>query len=94
MQFGAEQKGDCVKAGVYVPHWPSEALETRMRRALRSAVVPHEQVTLSITDECPYRCPHCSNARNPQKPLPLSRLLELVGEIQDLGGSWLNIGGG
>lgn len=83
-----------IKMSVYVPHWPSKAIESRARRALRNDFVPPEQVTLAITDECPYRCRHCSNARGNREPLPLPRLIDLVKEIQDLGASWLNIGGG
>lgn len=94
MQFGADGNNTCVKVAVYVPHWPSTAAETRTRRALRSNNMWPEQVTLSITDRCPYKCRHCSNARGPSKPMPQSRLVELVREIQDIGGSWLNIGGG
>ncbi len=94
MQFGEDGNNTCVKVVVYVPHWPSTAAKTRMRRALRSDTVWPEQVTLSITDRCPYKCRHCSNARGPSKPMPQSRLVELVREIQDIGGSWLNIGGG
>jgi MoaA/NifB/PqqE/SkfB family radical SAM enzyme len=93
MRFGAD--GDCcTKMSVYVPHWPSQAIEARLRRALRHDYVPPEQVTLAITDKCPYRCRHCSNVRAQAQPLPLSRLLHLVNEIADVGGSWLNIGGG
>lgn len=94
MQFGADGNNTCVKMAVYVPHWPSTAVETRARRALRSDTMWHEQVTLSITDRCPYKCRHCSNARGRSKPMPQSRLVEVVREIQDIGGSWLNIGGG
>lgn len=93
MQFGADDSS-CVKIAVYVPHWPSTAAEARTRRALRSDAVWHEQVTLSITDRCPYKCPHCSNARGLRSPMPSSRLMDVVREIQDIGGSWLNIGGG
>jgi len=94
MQFGQDSNNACVKAAVYFPHWPSAAMETRTRRTLRSDSVWHEQVTLSVTDRCPYECRHCSNTRGPSKPMPQSRLVELVQEIQDIGGSWLNIGGG
>jgi MoaA/NifB/PqqE/SkfB family radical SAM enzyme len=94
VRFGRPASGSCVKAGLYIPHWPSQALAARLRRSLRSREVHHEQVTLSVTDECPYRCPHCFNARRPSEPMPLSRLQELVGEIQEIGGSFLNIGGG
>jgi len=94
VRFGRPAEGGCVKAGLYVPRWPSDALAGRVRRWLRSQQVHHEQVTLSVTDECPYRCPHCFNARRPAAPMPLSRLKELVKEIQDIGGSFLNIGGG
>jgi len=93
MRFGSD--GDlCHKMSVYVPHWPSRALEGRLKRALRNDYVPPEQVTLSITDACPYRCRHCSNVRGPSQAMPLGRLTDLVREIQDIGGSWLNIGGG
>jgi len=94
MQFGADTKNSCVKMAVYVPHWPSTAVEMRTRRALRSDTMWHEQVTLSITDRCPYKCRHCSNARGRSKPMPQWRLVEVVREVQDIGGSWLNIGGG
>ena len=94
MQFGGDGNNTCVKMAVYVPHWPSTAVEMRRSRALRSDTVWHEQVTLSITDRCPYKCRHCSNIRGPSNPMPQSRLVELIREIQDIGGSWLNIGGG
>ena len=94
MQFGADGNNTCVKVAVYVPHWPSTAAEMRTRKALRSNTMWPEQVTLSITDRCPYKCRHCSNARGPSKPMPQSRLVEVVREIQDIGGSWLNVGGG
>ncbi len=94
MQFGEDGDSPCMKMAVYIPHWPSKALEMRTRRALRSDTFWHEQVTLSITDSCPYKCRHCSNTRGRRKPLPQSRLIEVVREIQEIGGGWLNIGGG
>jgi len=93
MKFSVDERSHS-KLSVYVPHWPSQALETRVRRALRHDFVPPEQVTLAITDRCPYKCRHCSNVRSETRPLPLNRLIDLIKEIQDLGGSWLNIGGG
>lgn len=93
MQFGTD--GDAVfKLAVYAPHWPGPAIENRMRRALTAGYPSSEQVTLSITDRCPYKCRHCSNSRRKGEPLELPRLLELVADIQRIGGSWLNIGGG
>jgi len=94
MQFGSNGNGECWKSTVYIPRWPSRAIETRARRAMRTDHVWPEQVTLSITDRCPYKCRHCSNARAQSKPMPLSRLVEVVRELQEMGGSWLNIGGG
>ncbi len=94
MHLGEKDGGRCTKLSVYVPHFPGKAFEGRVRRALRSDTVWHEQVTLSITDSCPYHCRHCSNSRGARPPLPLPRLLQVVHEIQDIGGSWLNIGGG
>lgn len=94
MQFGGKGDKTCFKLGVYIPHWPSTAVEMQMRRALLSDSIRPELVNLSVTDRCPYRCPHCSNARSSNKPMPQSRLVEVVREIQDMGGAWLNIGGG
>jgi len=87
--------GDSVKLGLYLPHWPSKALDARFDRGLSSnGVHHHEQVMLSVTDACPYRCPHCFNDRKKKPPMPLGRLRELVREIQDVGGSWICIHGG
>ena len=87
--------GQSVKMGLYIPHWPGQALDTRVRRAINSnGVHYHEQVMLSVTDACPYKCPHCFNYRKAQPPMPIDRLRELVGEIQDVGGSWVCIHGG
>ena len=87
--------GRSVKVGLYMPHWPGQALDTRVRRAINSnGVHHHEQVMLSVTDACPYKCPHCFNYRKAQPPMPIDRLRELVGEIQDVGGSWVCIHGG
>lgn len=87
--------GQGVKMGLYLPHWPSQAMEARVRRALDSnGVHHHEQVMLCTTDECPYKCPHCFNYRKGQRPMPIQRLRELVGEIQQVGGSWICIHGG
>jgi MoaA/NifB/PqqE/SkfB family radical SAM enzyme len=47
-----------------------------------------------VTDACPYKCPHCFNYRKAQQPMPVDRLGELVGEIQEVGGSWICIHGG
>ncbi len=87
--------GPSVKVGLYMPHWPSAALEARVRRALNAnGTCHHEQVMLSVTDACPYKCPHCFNDRGPQPPMTVRQLRELVGEIQQIGGSWICIHGG
>ena len=94
MQFGQDDNTASFKFRVYAPHWPSQAAETRVRRALQKGSIGPELVTLSLTDECPYKCRHCSNVRRQSKALSQQRAVELVGEIQELGGCWLNIGGG
>ena len=94
MQFGRDDDSPVFKFRVFVPHLPSEAAEMRLRRALGRDSVGPELTTLSMTDECPYKCRHCSNVRRPSKALSKRRVVELVGEIQELGCCWLNIGGG
>jgi MoaA/NifB/PqqE/SkfB family radical SAM enzyme len=87
--------GPSVKAGPWMPHWPSEAFDVRVRRAIEPGAGPHhEQVVLCVTDDCPYRCPHCFNHREHRPALRMGRLREVVGEIQGCGGSWLCIEGG
>lgn len=86
--------GGRTKMGLYVPGLYSDALLGRMQRSLRSDLLAHEQVTISVTDECPCLCAHCFNARSPKTPMPMERLLKFVRQIQEIGGSFINIGGG
>jgi MoaA/NifB/PqqE/SkfB family radical SAM enzyme len=93
MKFGGDDEL-CTKVSVYAARWPSKAVELRFRRALRNDNFVPEQIAMAITDECPYKCRHCSNAHKTKEPLPLNRLIEAIKEIQEIGGSWINIGGG
>ena len=51
-------------------------------------------VTIAITNRCNYRCWHCYNAGRIKKNVPLSKLKELIVELQDLGVIHVTITGG
>jgi MoaA/NifB/PqqE/SkfB family radical SAM enzyme/ubiquinone/menaquinone biosynthesis C-methylase UbiE len=51
-------------------------------------------VTLAVTNRCGYNCWHCYNAGRSQRDVPLSVLLRVVKELQDLGVVHVTLTGG
>ena len=51
-------------------------------------------VTLAVTNRCMYRCWHCYNAGRNQRDMPLSRLKELIAELQDMNAVRVTLSGG
>lgn len=63
-------------------------------RVRRGEPVPFS-VFMSLTDECPYGCPYCSNRKALRVPgLPFGTLRPLITQMQDAGASCIGFTGG
>jgi len=81
----------------HFPPYPSRAFDNFAQQF--SLVGQTEQrrlysVTLAVTNRCRYNCWHCYNAGRSQRDVPLSVLLRVVKELQDLGVVHVTLTGG
>ncbi|MHC4497526.1 MAG: radical SAM protein [Planctomycetota bacterium] len=81
----------------HFPAYPSRAFDSFAQQF--NLVGQTEQrrlysVTLAVTNRCRYNCWHCYNAGRSQRDVPLSVLLRVVKELQDLGVVHVTLTGG
>lgn len=79
-----------------VPPFPSEAFDRQIEAAVQltqGKVIPIT-VHISLTNECPYRCWHCSNAYNSGSEMSLDVIKDLIKQLQERGLSVIAFTGG
>jgi MoaA/NifB/PqqE/SkfB family radical SAM enzyme len=77
----------------FFPPFPGAAFDRFVAAAAARRRVPYSAY-VAVTDECPYRCPHCSYARRrPGRPTR-EELLAAIGQLKALGTATLGLTGG
>ncbi len=87
----------CHNGRVYVntffPPYPSKAFDK-----LLDAVIGRERVPYStyfaVTDECPYRCAHCSYGMHKKGRVDTKRAIEVIEQIKSIGTVTIGFTGG
>jgi MoaA/NifB/PqqE/SkfB family radical SAM enzyme/ubiquinone/menaquinone biosynthesis C-methylase UbiE len=81
----------------HFPPYPSRAFDNFAQQFNLVGQVHQRRlysVTLAVTNRCRYNCWHCYNAGRGQRDAPLSVLLRVVKELQDLGVVHVTLTGG
>ena len=86
-------RGGRYKLHLYIPAYPTPAFWHALEKLRRPDPGP-VTVVLSMTRACTYRCPHCYQARDRGKDLPMETLVKSAKAMQDAGVSLFDIEGG
>lgn len=87
--------GNVYKIHLYLPSFPTKAFFQALDKFLiLNRDPPPTSILLSMTKACAYNCPHCYQKYDKGNDLPLEKLIEVAGQIQDIGISLINIEGG
>ncbi len=89
--------GEKLYLSTWIPPAPSLAFDRLARSRLRALVGRRtpDQVTVSITEECPNACVHCALPDSGQKlRLPAETAKDLIGQVLDLGTTLVIFDGG
>ena len=81
------------KLHLYFPAYPTPAFWHSLEKLRRPDPGP-VTVVLSMTRACGYKCPHCYQAKDRGKDLPMEMLVATAREMQDAGVSLFDIEGG
>ncbi|MBI4578073.1 MAG: radical SAM protein, partial [Planctomycetes bacterium] len=81
------------RINTFFPPYPSPAFDRFCRAMIERRRVPYS-VYLAVTGACPFHCEHCSYAGRPAGELSRPQLLDLIGQIKQLGTSTLGLTGG
>ena len=96
-QLAALESPEKLSLSTWIPPIPSKAFsrlaESRVRGLLGRRTP--DQVTISITEECPNRCAHCAlpNSGNKLRLAPHT-VRDIIGQILDLGSTLVIFDGG
>lgn len=89
--------GDRFVLNTHFPPYPSRAFDNLAEHFDRLGDTEERclfSVTLAVTNRCTYNCWHCYNVGRSQEDIPLARMKELVGELQDLQTVMVTLSGG
>ncbi len=88
--------GGRIYSNTFTPPFPSPAYDRYLEGVLAIASGrPWPVITnFAVTPHCPCSCRHCSFAHRVPEELPLARLKEAIGEVQELGTSVIGLTGG
>ncbi|MDW7733622.1 MAG: radical SAM protein, partial [Methanolobus sp.] len=93
----ARVEDDCLIYSTWMPPIPSKAFDrlvSSQMSAMRGKYIP-EQITISITEECPNRCIHCAlpDTKNKARLSP-DIVKRIIDQTQDLGTTLIIFDGG
>ncbi len=87
--------GSGVRMDLYLPSFPGRAFDTACRKFMSlEGPLPCTTVLISVTSACRFSCPHCYQARDHGRDVPLDRLLPVIRKLQDQGVAFFNVEGG
>jgi len=84
---------DKVRINSGIPPFPSKSFDRFADILLNQKRIPHT-INFAITSKCLYKCPHCLYGKRKKKDFSTNQILDLIGEIKDLGTAILGITGG
>jgi len=79
-----------------MPPYPSKAFDRYVDGLVSVSEGKHRPISLefAITNRCPCKCWHCSNALREGKDIPLNKIKEMMRGFIDLGVTWIGLSGG
>ncbi|OHB56705.1 MAG: hypothetical protein A2Y07_03565 [Planctomycetes bacterium GWF2_50_10] len=82
-----------VRVNTFFPPYPSAAFERFLDTTIKRARVPFSTY-FAVTDECPFKCGHCSYGNHKPGKLDIGRALHVINEIKSLGTTTIGLTGG
>ena len=77
----------------FFPPYPSAAFDRFLGAVLERRRVPFSTY-FAVTDECPYRCPHCSYGKHQKGSLDTEGAKDVIRQIESLGTAMIGFTGG
>jgi len=77
----------------FFPPYPSRAFDRFLETVFHRWRVPFSTY-FAVTDQCPYRCPHCSYGKHQGGTLDTPQALEVIRQIKSIGAVTIGFTGG
>ena len=77
----------------FFPPYPSKAFDRFLEAIFNCWRVPFSTY-FAVTDQCPYRCPHCSYGKHLSGSLNTEQALEVIRQIKSIGSVTIGFTGG
>jgi MoaA/NifB/PqqE/SkfB family radical SAM enzyme len=77
----------------FFPPYPSRAFDRFLETVFNGRRVPYSTY-FAVTDQCPYRCPHCSYGKHQRGALDTTQALEIIRQIRSIGTVTIGFTGG
>jgi sulfatase maturation enzyme AslB (radical SAM superfamily) len=84
---------DRIYVNTFLPPMPSPAFDRLLDAVIHKQRVPFSTY-FAITDECPFKCPHCSYGRRASGEMTTAQALDVIEQIKGLGTTTLGFSGG
>ena len=82
-----------VYVNTFFPPYPSGAFDRFLDTTIQRKRVPFSTY-FAVTDQCPFKCSHCSYGLHVAGQLDTERTLQVIGEIKSLGTTTIGLTGG
>lgn len=82
-----------IHINAFFPPYPSKAYDKFLEAVFSRRRVPYSTY-FAVTDQCPYRCPHCSYGRHVQGHLDTQKAIEIIKQIKSIGTVTIGFTGG
>ncbi len=84
---------DRIYVNTFLPPIPSPAFDRLLNAVIHKQRVPFSTY-FAITDECPFKCSHCSYGRRASGEMTTPQALDVIEQIKGLGTTTLGFSGG
>ncbi|NQV32922.1 MAG: radical SAM protein [Phycisphaeraceae bacterium] len=84
---------DRIYVNTFLPPIPSPAFDRLLNAVIHKKRVPFSTY-FAITDECPFKCSHCSYGRRASGEMTTAQALDVIEQIKGLGTTTLGFSGG
>jgi len=77
----------------FFPPYPSKAFDKLLETVFNGWRVPFSTY-FAVTDQCPYKCPHCSYGKHVKGSLDTAKALDVIEQIKSIGTITIGFTGG
>jgi radical SAM protein with 4Fe4S-binding SPASM domain len=82
-----------VRINTFFPPVPSAAFDKFFNAVVKRQWIPFT-IYFAVTDQCPYKCPHCSYGLHTKGQLDTAGTLDVIAQIKSLGTTTIGFTGG